>query len=73
VSIINLHALPLTIRCRCGQALLRATVSVSIDGRLESHDLLVDYIHMMCPGCRKHVCTAEDDFSRALSAIQDEL
>lgn len=67
------ESLPLDLHCRCGQHLLAAIVSIGMEGGKTTQDLIVSKVDVICPKCRRHLRTVEDDFSRAVMFLMGDL
>lgn len=66
----NIRPIPVSLQCRCGESLFEGRVTVGLDGDLLSYDFLVGHLNVTCPTCLTHCQTYEDDFTRALDALE---
>jgi hypothetical protein len=66
----NIRPIPVSLQCRCGESLFEGTVTIGIEGDISSYDFLVGLLNVTCPTCLRHCRTFDDDFTRALDALE---
>lgn len=66
----NITSLPINLRCQCGQSLFEGIVTLCYEGTVASYDLVGGNLNMQCTNCKKHLKTCDDDFTRALDALE---
>lgn len=65
-----IRQLPLTLMCRCGETLFEGVITIGHEGEILSYDFLVSQLNVTCPACMSHCQTFDDDFTRALDALE---